>query len=160
VATQPQQLAEYLKDGPLVLKPYWGGSQGRGVQVISRAEELSEMAPEQGLLFAQRYHRPDGRDHKLYSLGELIFGVWRVWPARTYEEKLGEPFTVSPEMGEIVRACGRAFGVDLFGLDVIFSDGRPYVVDINALPGFKGVPDAALHLANYIYAAAAACVRQ
>jgi ribosomal protein S6--L-glutamate ligase len=57
-------------------------------------------------------------------------------------------------MSEITLRCGRAFGVDLFGLDIILSGGRPYVVDINTFPGFKGVPDAAKVLAAYIHSAA------
>ncbi len=36
----------------------------------------------------------------------------------------------------------------------MISKGHPYVVDLSSFPGFKGVPDAALRLADYIYAAA------
>jgi ribosomal protein S6--L-glutamate ligase len=154
ITTQAKQLAELLDAGPLVVKPFWGGSQGRGVQIVEAAGELDKIESSQGILFAQRYHKPDGRDHKIYSIGDEIFGVMRVWPARTYEEKLGEPFEVSPEMREITMRCGRAFGVDLFGLDIITSEGRPYVVDINTFPGFKGVADASALLADYIFNAA------
>jgi glutathione synthase/RimK-type ligase-like ATP-grasp enzyme len=86
-------------------------------------------------------------------MGGQLFGVKRVWPARTYEDKLGEPFTVTAELREIALRVARAFGTDLFGLDIVVSDGRPYVVDINPFPGFKGVPDAALRLADYLYTA-------
>jgi ribosomal protein S6--L-glutamate ligase len=154
MAARPQQLDGLLADGPLVVKPYWGGSQGRGVRIVEKADELDDSADGQGLVFAQRYHKPDGRDHKIYCIGGQMFGVMRVWPARTYEEKLGEPFDVPPEMSEIALRCGRAFGIDLFGLDIIVSDGKPYVVDINTFPGFKGVPEAARHLAAYIQATA------
>jgi ribosomal protein S6--L-glutamate ligase len=153
IAAQPNQLGEVLASGPLVVKPFWGGSQGRGVRIVEKADELGEVETGQGLVFAQRYHKPDGRDHKIYCIGGQMFGVMRVWPARTYEDKLGEPFTVPAEMSEIARRCGRAFGIDLFGLDIIVSDGQPYVVDINTFPGFKGVPEAARHLADYIQAA-------
>lgn len=153
IAARPRQLGELLADGPLVVKPYWGGSQGRGVRIVEKADELDDIAADQGLVFAQRYHKPDGRDHKIYCIGGQVFGVMRVWPARTYEEKLGEPFDVPTEMSEIALRCGRAFGVDLFGLDIIVSDGQRYVVDINTFPGFKGVPEAARHLAAYIQAA-------
>lgn len=150
IAARAEQLDELLADGPLVVKPYWGGSQGRGVRIVENANELADLSPEQGLIFAQRYHKPDGRDYKIYCIGGKVFGVRRVWPARTYADKLGEPFTITPEMSEVTRRCGQAFGVDLFGLDLILSDGQPYVVDINTFPGFKGVPDAAQLLAAYI----------
>jgi len=143
-------LADVLKDGPLVVKPFWAASQGRGVQVIHSDDELEGVASDEGLVFAQRYHKPDGRDYKLYVIGDEDFGVRRVWPPKTLEDKLGEPFEVDGEMKEIALNCGRAFGVGLYGVDVITSDGKPVVVDINTFPGFKGVPGAAELLANYV----------
>ncbi len=150
ITSQSRQLAGLLDAGPLVLKPY-RGSQGRGVHVIWDADELDDVSNDEGPVFAQRYHKPEGEDHKIYVIGGQMFGVRRVFPAKTYEEKVGEPFSISPELREIGLRCGRAFGVELFGFDVIMSQGRPYVVDIQSFPGFKGVPDAALRLADYIY---------
>ncbi|MFL5312125.1 MAG: inositol monophosphatase family protein [Myxococcales bacterium] len=153
VASEPRQLLPLLEGGALVVKPY-RGSQGRGVQVVRNAAELDSVPAHDALVFAQRHHAPDGPDQKLYSIGGRVFGVKRIWPPRTYEDKLGEPFAVSSELEEIALRCGRAFGVTLFGVDVVMSGGRAYVVDMQAFPGFKGVPDAALHLANEILAAA------
>ena len=144
-----EQLADLLTDGPLVVKPFWGASQGRGVQMVYSTKDLESLTTTD-LFFAQRLHKPDGRDYKLYVIGEKVFGVRRVWPPVTLEDKLGEAFDVTDEMKEICFACGKAFGIDLFGLDIITSDGKPYVVDINTFPGFKGVPDAAELLADYL----------
>jgi ribosomal protein S6--L-glutamate ligase len=157
VAGDPARLVPVLKSGPLVVKPY-RGSGGDGVRVVRESAELdgdgghAGAGSPDGLLFAQRYHQPDGPDSKLYCIGGQLFGVRRQWPARTYEEKLGEPFVPDYELREIALRCGRALGMDLYGVDVITSDGRPYVVDVSSFPGFKGVPDAALRLADYIYA--------
>jgi ribosomal protein S6--L-glutamate ligase len=102
-------------------------------------------------ILAQRYHPPDGADLKIYSIGGRLFGVKKIFPARTEDEKHGEPFTPTPELSEIAYRCGRAFGIDLYGVDIIESSGHPYVVDISSIPGFKGVPDAPLHLARHLY---------
>ncbi len=152
VTTHPSELAPLLDEGPLVVKPY-RGTQGRGVHVVWDPDQLDALSLRDGLLFAQRYHEPDGRDRKIYCIGGHVFGVKRVWPARTYTDKLGEPFTITPGLREIALRCGRAFGIEVFGIDVIESGGRPIVVDISSFPGFKGVPDAALRLADYIFAA-------
>jgi glutathione synthase/RimK-type ligase-like ATP-grasp enzyme len=38
----------------------------------------------------------------------------------------------------------------LYGVDLITSGGKPYIVDINTFPGFKGVPNAAQLLADFV----------
>jgi fructose-1,6-bisphosphatase/inositol monophosphatase family enzyme/glutathione synthase/RimK-type ligase-like ATP-grasp enzyme len=155
IARDPQQLAPLLDAGALVVKPY-RGSQGRGVRVVRTPEELSAPDGQEGLLFAQRHHAPDGPDYKLYCIGDRVFGVRRVWPPKTYEDKLGEPFEVSAELRDIALRCGEVFGLRLFGVDVVMSKGRPCVVDMQCFPGFKGVPGAAAQLAGEIHAAACA----
>lgn len=149
-ASKPEQLSGLLKDGRIVVKPFWAASQGRGVQIVATEDELATVTAEDGVIFAQRYHQPDGRDHKLYVIGERVFGVRRVWPPKSLEDKLGEPFDVTGEMREIALGCGRAFGVGLYGVDLITSGDKQYVVDINTFPGFKGVPDASELLADYV----------
>jgi len=143
-----------LEAGPLICKPA-RGSQGRGVRVVRTPAELDALATETTLhgepWLAQRHHAPDGPDRKLYCIGDTVFGVDRTWPARTYAEKLGRPFTLDATLTELVLRCRATLGVPLLGVDVIESDGVPYVVDASSFPGFKGVPDAALRLADFIY---------
>jgi ribosomal protein S6--L-glutamate ligase len=150
VAARAEQLEPLLDQGPLVVKPS-RGSKGRGIRLVRTASDLADVEADPPLL-AQRYKQPLGRDRKLYRIGDHVFGVKRTWPAQTYEEKVGEPFALTEELSEIVWRCGAAFGIDLYGVDVIESD-RPYVVDMSSFPGFKGVPDAAALLADYIYEA-------
>jgi len=151
LARDAAQLEPLLGPGPLVVKPY-RGSQGRGVRVVRTPEELK--GGDEGVLFAQRYHAPDGPDCKLYCIGDRVFGVRRVWPPKTYEDKLGAPFEVPRELRDIALRCGEVFGLRLFGVDVVLSSGIPYVVDMQCFPGFKGVPGAAALLAEQIKAAA------
>jgi ribosomal protein S6--L-glutamate ligase len=131
-----------LEGGPIVVKPY-RGSRGVGVQVIRSVEEIEAAELDGGPLFVQRYHAPDGNglDYKMYCIGGEVFGVRRVWPARTAADKLGQPFEPGEELVRIARQCSAAIGVDTFGFDIVFSDGVPYVVDLSSWPGFKGVPN-------------------
>jgi len=152
VVKHPGLVAPLLDEGPLVVKPCQG-SGGFGVRVIRQLADLASVQAGKEPVFAQRYHPPQGRDRKLYSIGGRLFGVKKIFPPKTEEEKHGEPFTPTPELGEIALRCGRAFGIDLFGVDIVESEGKPYVVDMCSMPGFKGVPDAPLLLAQYFYAA-------
>lgn len=155
IVSRPSFLAPLLDEGPLVVKPYQG-SGGYGVRVIRTAVDLAAIPATKEPVLAQRYHPPAGRDRKIYSIGGRLFGVKKIFPARTQAEKHGEPFRPAPELCDIAVRCGQAFGIDLYGVDIIESNGTPYVVDICSMPGFKGVPDAASHLASYFHAYAAA----
>ena len=154
VASDAEELLPHLEDGPLIVKPYLGAG-GHHVHVVRTAVELAAL-PVSGRepVYAQRYHTPQGRDRKLYAIGSELFGVKKIFPRRTDADKLGEPFEVGPELADIARRCGQAFGVDLYGVDIIESGGRPYVVDVASVPGYKGVPDAPARLAQHILIAA------
>jgi ribosomal protein S6--L-glutamate ligase len=156
VAGNLDQLAPLLDEGPLIVKPH-RGSQGRGVRVVRTPDELTD-GIDSGPVFAQRYHEPLDLDRKIYRIGDRIFGVERVWPALTYEEKLGRPFPVPDELRDLALRLGSALGITLYGLDVIVTRDGPYVVDFSPFPGFKGVPYAAALLADYIQDAAARAV--
>lgn len=153
VATHPDRLLPLLDAGPIIVKPYKGGG-GEGIRIVRNAAELAEVPRGREPMFAQRYHPPAGRDRKIYSIGGRLFGVKKVFPRQTEDEKHGEPFDLTPELREIAVRCGEAFGIDLYGVDIIESEGTPYVVDMFSIPGFKGVPNAPLLLAAYFYAAA------
>ncbi|HEX6542295.1 MAG TPA: hypothetical protein VF040_11115 [Ktedonobacterales bacterium] len=160
MTTNASDFVPLLAAGPLILKPY-RGTRGRGVVVVRQPDELQNL-PEDDLLLAQRYHEPDGPDgfdYKLFRIGERIFGIRRRWPIRTYDDKRGHPFDPSPELREIALRCGQAFGIDLYGLDVVMSGGMPYVVDLNKFGSYMGVPDGPRLLADYIYAAGERALR-
>ena len=158
LAPHPDHLRPLLDSGPLVIKPYQG-ADGAGVRVVRNDGELAAVNHGCEPLFAQRYHPGDGRDRKIYAIGGRLFGVKKVFPRLTEEEKHGEPFALTPQLHDIAERCGRAFGIDLYGVDIIESEGTPYVVDICSIPGFKGVPDAVRLLTQYFYAAAERAAR-
>lgn len=147
-----------LEKGPLVVKPH-RGSRGVGVRIVRSASEFERLEAQGEPVFAQRYHPPDGGDHKVYVLGGSVFGVRRPWPARTTADKLGMPFIPDDELCNIARKCSQAVGLDTFGFDAVYTRGRPLVVDLSALPGFKGVPGARWKLTDVIEAAAREATR-
>jgi len=159
VTSHADRFAPLLDQGAIIVKPYQGGG-GHGIRVVRTSSELAEVPPGHDPFFAQRYHVHAGRDRKIYSIGGRFFGVKKVFPRQSEEEKQGEPFTLTPELREIAARCGQAFGIDLYGVDIIESEGKPYVVDMCSIPGFKGVPDAPLLLAQYFYAAARRAARR
>lgn len=152
IASHPRDLAPLMKAGPVIVKPYKGVC-GRGISVLSDPAEL-ENVPHNGLVFAQRFHPSEGQYHTIYRIGDQLFGVRRVWPSRSIIDRYGEPFVPNPQLCRIAMEVGQAFGISLYGMDVVISQGQPYVVDINKFGSFLGVPEAPRLLADYFCAAA------
>ncbi|MDO5634658.1 MAG: hypothetical protein Q4G34_07290 [Micrococcus sp.] len=143
-------LAPLLEDGPVIVKT--GKVRGgMGPRVIWDAEELSEISLPGRQWLVQRLAQTEVRDRKIYRIGEQAFGVKRRWPAASLADKHGEPFTVTAEHRALSDAVAEALGTDLFGMDVVESAQGPLVVDVHPFPSFKGVPQGALRLADYIY---------
>lgn len=147
LVTDPIQVAPHLLDGPLIVKDP-RGSRGRGLHVLHERAGLADLDQEPWLVM--RYHPPEGPDLKLYRIGEEIFCVERPFPARTLREKRGRLLPVTAELEAIVRRCGDAFGIDVYGVDVVRHQGRLWVVDMSAFPGFKGVPEAGRRIADVV----------
>ncbi len=148
LTTDPRELADELRVGPLIVKDP-RGSRGRGLHVVHAPDQLDPLERGRPWL-AMRYHQPDGHDLKLYRIGDDVFGVHRPFPARTLEEKQGTPAHVDDTTREIVLRCGDAFGIEVYGVDIIHSQGRAWVVDMSSFPGFKGVPNAGSLIATHV----------
>ncbi len=152
VTANREDLIPLLDTGPLVVKPY-RGCRGEGISIVRNVRELGQLPMERTIL-AQRYQRSDdGRDYKIFCIGGRFFGVKRIFPLQTYADKIGEPFVVAPDLRAIAQHCGRAIGIDLFGVDVVISRGQPYVVDVNKFCSFIGVPNAPSLVADYVLTA-------
>lgn len=145
-----------LADGPVWIKPF-GGSKGKGVCCVEAAQDMQKIAAPAdtwGLplpQFAQRNVEHAGRDIKVYVVGDRIWSISRPWPAVTMEDKLGRPAEISDEIRQAALTCGKALGLELYGVDFLLSGDRFLVVDVNAFPGFKGIPDAPRCIAEYLY---------
>lgn len=150
VTARPEKLASLLSTGPLALK-HFRGSMARGIHVVWDAEELDGVPSNQGPVYAQRFLTTMGIMRRVYAISGQVFGVRTELYAATPDGKAGEAFTVTPAMNDIAHRVAGAFGIEAFGLDVIEDGDTVYVVDVHSFPSFKGVPDAALRLADHIY---------
>ena len=90
-----------------------------------------------------------GFDLKVYVVEDRVFAVRKPFSTDSFTRP-GRPCAVPTGVGEIARRCGRVFGLGLYGLDLVETEGGPVVVDLNTFPGYKGVPGVSLHIADYI----------
>lgn len=137
-----ETLVPQLARGPLIVKPYMG-SRGIGVAKVTTRDELLAAAGDASPILAQRFHpSDDSLDHKISFVSGQLFGVKRIFPLRTYDDKIGTPLPVDDRTREIAHSIARALALDFFSFDVIVSGGAPYVVDVGPFGSFMGVPDA------------------
>jgi ribosomal protein S6--L-glutamate ligase len=157
-AARPGQLqAELARSGALVLKPH-RGHYGIGVTVAEGPASLpaAEAFCDPDLVFAQTYLRGACTDLKVFGVGAEVWGVRKRFVAGQSFAAAGEAVTLAPAVEALARQTARAFGLELYGLDVAEGpDGAAWVVDVNAFPGYRGVPDAARRLADLLLAEAA-----
>ncbi len=150
------QLGQILeKRGPLIIKDYEGHG-GQGVHIVKTRSDLHALCELEGPIFAQEYVSGAGSDVKLYGIGSYVTATRRACGAMTCEEKVGTGFEPSKELVSIARRCDSLLGLGLFGVDVIEGENGPSVIDVNSMPGYKGVEGAAARVAEFIWQKAVA----
>ncbi|GAC1334358.1 MAG: RimK family alpha-L-glutamate ligase [Beijerinckiaceae bacterium] len=132
--------------GPLVLKPLFG-AQGRGLKLVRRAGDLPPPEEVAGVYYLQRFvgvDRGGFSDMRLFvSRGRLIAAMRRHATHWITNVKLGgRPDSYAPEAEEAdlaIRAAA-AVGADFAGVDLLRgSDGRASVLEVNSMPGWRGL---------------------
>lgn len=129
---------------PLLLKPHLGDN-ARGIMLVRTPDELDDLVWTDGMVLAQEYVDAGAIDLKLYVAGERVWAVRRpspLGPVSTDGAVSCEPVEPSRELVDLVRACARAFGLTLLGVDVLETPTGPLVVDVNDFPNYTGVRDA------------------
>lgn len=133
---------------PLIVKPS-RGFHGRDIHIVSTSKDLVNIASIEEPMLVQEYVKGTGEDLKIYVIGKGVFATRKAFSPSSFTRP-GQPCTISKEVRNIALRCGEVFGLGLYGLDIIESSNGPVVVDVNYFPGYKGIPNAAALLADYI----------
>ncbi|MEV0297151.1 ATP-grasp domain-containing protein [Nocardia sp. NPDC050710] len=134
---------------PLVVKPA-DGSAGHAVHLITGPEDLDNLRTlhnGHSLLLGQPYVLNSGVDLKVYCIDGRLFGTECSSPLATGTD-IERPVRLSAEISDLAHRVGEIFGLDLFGVDIVFGSDGPIIVDINDFPSFRRVPDAVNILAD------------
>lgn len=141
-------LGSVVAERPLLIKPY-RGHRGMGIHVVNTPPELAALPRPDVPVLIQEFIPGSSEDIKVYVVGDEVFAVSKPFSADSFTRP-GRPYPVSPALRAIALRCGKAFGLGLYGLDVIEGPQGPVVVDLNYFPGYKGVLDVAPLIADYI----------
>jgi ribosomal protein S6--L-glutamate ligase len=135
---------------PLVIKPN-NGSSLKDVYRVDSPEELAQLQLDDTTrMLAQPYLANPGYDVKVYNSGDEVFATVKRSPLHPGAEIVEEQIAVTPELRELALAVGRAFGLDIYGIDVIETPGGYMVLDVNDFPSFGRIAQAAERLARTV----------
>ncbi|MFA7009401.1 MAG: ATP-grasp domain-containing protein, partial [Elusimicrobiales bacterium] len=141
-------LLALVKNHPLIVKPCMGW-RGIGVKVVKTPEEVRALPAPEGPMLIQEFLEGTGEDLRLYVAGDRVFAIRKPFSSVSYSIP-GRSCPVTPAERDLALRCGRAFGLGLYGLDLIETPKGPFVVDVNCFPGYKGAPNAAEAVSDYI----------
>lgn len=151
-ATDAAALAPLVARHPLVVKPAVGW-RGEGVRFVRSEADLAALPPFAADAVVQELLEGAGEDLRLYVAGPRVFATRKPFSRSSFAVP-GRPVRVGSALEEIAGKVGAAFGLVLFGIDLVEADGGRYVVDVNHFPGYKGCPGAGEAVADAIVYAA------
>jgi ribosomal protein S6--L-glutamate ligase len=136
--------------GDVVLKPLFG-SEGRGITRINDealALRAFKMLGQLGaVLYLQEFVQHEGADLRLLVIGEQVLAMKRRnpldWRTNLSRGAVGETFRPDDSLVELARRAAAAVGAPLAGVDLLPGrDGRLVCLEVNAVPGWKGLAKA------------------
>jgi len=142
-----------LPQYPVVVKS--DKSRRGDLVTVARSEDelhslLEDWATEP--VVVQEYIANDGWDIKLWVVGEQLFAARRA-SALDETSKTTLPVAgdqVPASWVQIAATVARSFDLELYGVDLLQTRRGPVVVDVNAFPGYRGIPGAAPAIATWV----------
>jgi ribosomal protein S6--L-glutamate ligase len=131
--------------GDCVVKPLFG-SRGRGIGRCQSAEAVTAaVASGNGVTYLQEFVPHGGWDVRALVIGEQVFAMRRDAPPGHWVTNLAcggtaSSFSLPVELADMARRAAAAVGATLAGIDLLpATDGRILVLEVNAVPGWRGI---------------------
>jgi RimK family alpha-L-glutamate ligase len=151
VCDDPEEaIAAYRTLGDVIVKPLFG-SMGLGMVRVSDEEMafrvFRTIEQIRGVYYVQRTVDHDGTDIRAFVLGGRVIAAierrasgWRTNLARGGTAR---SLSVSEQLSALAVRAAAAVGADYAGVDLLTgSDGTTYVLEVNGIPGWRGLQEA------------------
>jgi ribosomal protein S6--L-glutamate ligase len=151
--------------GDVVVKPLFG-SEGRGMVRVTDRETawrvLRAVESVGGVLYLQQFIPNEGFDLRAFVLGGQVLCAMRRqaptggWRANVAQGGTAERVTLTHEQEQSALAAAHAVGAVMAGVDLLTArDGTPYVLEVNAVPGWRALAaatglDVAAHILSHL----------
>jgi len=142
-----EEPTEYLSP-PLVMK-LLSGTQGVGVMRVRDVNEagpiIDTLSELDQMICLQKFLPNPGEDIRVFLIeGQVVAAMKRKaapneWRSNIHMGGLGTAHKPTNEETEIAVRAAEAVGVEIAGVDLITVENKPYVIEVNASPGFRGL---------------------
>ncbi len=142
-----EEPTEYLSP-PLVMK-LLSGTQGIGVMRVRDAKEagpiIDTLSELDQMICLQKFLPNPGEDIRVFVTGAEIVGAMKrkaaphEWRSNIHIGGHGVAHKLSKAEAETAIKASQAVGVEIAGVDMISVGDEPYVIEVNASPGFRGL---------------------
>lgn len=136
--------------GKAVVKPLFGG-EGRGISLLTdpdMAHRAFKMLSQLGaVIYLQEYVDHGGADLRILLIGEKHFAVKRInstdWRTNASRGATCVAHQPTEQQLDLARRSAQIVGATIVGVDLLSAlDGRDFVVEVNAVPGWKATAKA------------------
>jgi RimK family alpha-L-glutamate ligase len=151
VCDDPEEaVAAYRTLGDVIVKPLFG-SMGLGMVRVSDEEMafrvFRTIEQIRGVYYVQRTVDHDGTDIRAFVLGGRVIAAierraagWRTNLARGGAART---LSLSEQLSALAVRAAAAVGADYAGVDLVTGrDGTTYVLEVNGIPGWRGLQEA------------------
>lgn len=167
-AAEAARIAAELGDA-FVVKPLFG-SGGRGLERLpagaASLRRLQDLGA-QTVHYLQEYVPHAGWDVRVLVVGDELFAIRRLAAPGEWRTNLScggqaEPFLLPAGWGDLARRAAGTLGAEVAGVDLLpAADGRLLVLEVNGVPGWRGLEAAiGLDVADRVAAHLEARVRR
>ncbi|NLI93797.1 MAG: RimK family alpha-L-glutamate ligase [Peptococcaceae bacterium] len=150
--------------GAVVVKPVFG-SLGKGIVLVEDPDIAHRVfrALEMGryIYYLQEFLPNGNEDLRLFVVGGQVVGAMRRrgqnWKTNIACGSTAETYKPEKEIAQLAIRTANILKADYLGVDILISNGTPYVIEANGIPGWTGLQsvteaDIAGILAEYILA--------
>ncbi|MCT2536321.1 RimK family alpha-L-glutamate ligase [Aquibacillus koreensis] len=132
-------------------------SMGKGVYLIESEEDFQEYCNKTDVLYVQEYLPNDNRDLRVCIVGEeVVSAYWRIADEGSFLHNVAQGgslcFDFIPEdITDLILDIAKTLNINHAGFDVIFSNGKPYIIEFNVLFGNQGLREQGIIIEQKIY---------
>jgi ribosomal protein S6--L-glutamate ligase len=133
--------------GDVVVKPLFG-SEGRGMVRVSDPElawrTFRAIEATRGVLYLQQFIRHPGWDLRVMVLGGRVLAAMRRtargdWRTNVAQGGRAEPARLGPEEERLALRAAEVLGTPFAGVDLLPGPAGWYVIEVNAVPGWRAL---------------------